>query len=628
VNSNGIWGVGCTPCSQISQFTPFATFAIRSPSQLQLQHFLRHAELESHQRAVLRFNDNMAKVCSLSFEAPSVAQFMSLKQALRTRRSLQFHGGKACFRMKNRKMLYCLAEGIRTLDRRFLQTATSISLAQDVSARAHTLLARFTATNDNLDTRHGVLGHLRLKQTGHKALLKGTAQIILRASTDLHNPPRRADLRPFGTNVDVLDSGLAMHIRKSIVVWNTDSGSDELLAGAEARIASAHVRPLLPNIIFVNRDRCHASRRAVSRPWEADPLGKCLLKILKGSNSVMALIQHSVSIGEWYTEYQLAMPRRIITIQKDLGLARHRFESASVPFAKLCLTWHAINMTAIRVMMERGSGPKDKGFGAIEHLRFFTGMDGVERMVFMGMLCDAALEGLSFIRFNDVETSDAALLSTQAATYLKTLKVLFVDGKALKIAKRLQPFDMELFGHTVHVPSALLTPIEVFKAMRTYHMRAAPVPVAADMFVVADVVNPGLTQAWCAALSGAWIMSPVFFTTGGNQGCAIAFQRPTAVTKYIWVSSAFANQYGVLDEALSYFMRQRGSAFKRVCYEDLLVKLRQRSNAAKCIGLVTRRCIRDQPALARLPYICDAWGFIKKIRVLDPESSRLGVCSR
>ena len=118
------------------------------------------------------------------------------------------------------------------------------------------------------------------------------------------------------------------------------------------------------------------------------------------------------------------------------------------------------------------------------------------------------------------------------------------------------------------------------------------------------------------------------FATGGKHGAAIAFQRGTAVTKYIWVSSAFANQYSVLDDALGYFMRQPDSAFKRVGYEEFAVKVRQRSNVAKCIGLVTRRCIRDRPALARLPYICDAVGFIKKISVVDHESSRLGVCSR
>jgi hypothetical protein len=72
-------------------------------------------------------------------------------------------------RMKVARMIRCLGDGARQLDRDFLATAQSITLLQDV--RAGKLLIRFKAADANCVVRRGVLslvkvvgGGLELKQ--------------------------------------------------------------------------------------------------------------------------------------------------------------------------------------------------------------------------------------------------------------------------------------------------------------------------------------------------------------------------------------------------------------------------------------------------------------------------------
>ena len=190
---------------------------------------------------------------------------MALWRALRKRRFMQMDSAVG-HRKTNAKKAFCLAEGIRRINRKFLASATSISLNQDASNSR--MLARYTATNDRLMTRSGVLGMVRDYGSGHKANLEATKRLIEEFSTPLLHAPPRADPRDGRMHLAPLpptcNNHLAQHIMNTIEIWNTDAAQDEVLAGQEAHVrgpAAAHIRPLLPALRFVNRDRCHASRR-------------------------------------------------------------------------------------------------------------------------------------------------------------------------------------------------------------------------------------------------------------------------------------------------------------------------------------------------------------------------------
>ena len=426
----GAWGVGCVACREMGRTGDLALFQVRSPTSLQNCRFKEHAALESHTVAMESLRHPAPP--ALSNAAPSMEEFRDLWRTLRKTRRLEHPERKsgAC-RMKNSKKMYCLAEAVRSRDRAFLRTSSCTSLTQDVSTKGHRLLSRFASTNPSLECRQGILGMVRMKAGGHKSLLKATAEILVQASTAMWQaPPRdnRAD-RPHSKTAATTDRNQLENLRLTTKVWNTDFGADEFLAGKESCCPTAGaVRPLLPNIEFVNRDRAHGSRRVVMRPWLADPYAQALHQLVTGQCSMMSCIQHSAAAKAWYQEYQKHMPKPIVKVQRDMSLARHRFESASKPLAIECLTFHAVNMTAARFWTERQA----RGKVGRDHLLAFTGEEGVERAIQMGMLADFALEGYHLTLFNDRERADPALLPHVATVYISTIKVLFVDGKALR----------------------------------------------------------------------------------------------------------------------------------------------------------------------------------------------------
>ena len=87
-------------------------------------------------------------------------------------------------------------------------------------------------------------------------------------------PPRHRSDGEYDSFPTQVNETLLQQLRtKATQVWNTDAGADELLAGKEAKLygpRSADVAPILPALKVVNRDRAHASRRVVKRPWTAD----------------------------------------------------------------------------------------------------------------------------------------------------------------------------------------------------------------------------------------------------------------------------------------------------------------------------------------------------------------------
>ena len=171
----------------------------------------------------------------------------------------------------------------------------------------------------------------------------------------------------------------------------------------------------------------------MQRHWKADPfLDEVMQVLVMRKTSMASMIQHSHVLKDWYQTYQDELgDDKNITTQKDMSLAKHRFETASKTLIICCATLRSVNKTAQRAWVERKN--EVVGANALAHLDFLEGEMGAERMCQAGMLSDAADEGLLFTRFGDVENADTSLLLSQATHFMCRIKVLFVDGKALKM---------------------------------------------------------------------------------------------------------------------------------------------------------------------------------------------------
>ena len=254
-----------------------------------------------------------------SRSAPTVQDFQKTWAAVRGGRALDFLG-TAAGRFKNRRVIFCLAEGVRQLDRAFLARCSSMTLSQDVSNSRQ--LARFWGATDTLEVRAGILGMARDGGTGHKAILRKTLSTLEDFCTPYRGAPPRGpsggDRRVPAQRMDDLYN----HIRNEATeVWNTDAGADEILAGKEAKLygpRAADVAPILPALKMINRDRAHASRRVVKRPWSADDfLASIHANLVMKKTSMVRVIQYSPAIKKWYQEFQGEMDRQIVGTQKD-----------------------------------------------------------------------------------------------------------------------------------------------------------------------------------------------------------------------------------------------------------------------------------------------------------------------
>lgn len=189
---------------------------------------------------------------------------------------------------------------------------------------------------------------VRCAQGGHASILKATDDIIRQAATALYGAPVSNPQTDF-------DIQLYNHMRDRVILWNSDAAGDEQLAGRESRIWTPRaddVRPLFPNLVFVHRDKAHAGRRVLRRPWYAD-------EVLKGVHTscvaMFSVIQYSSAVKAWYQDAQQEMQGEL-KVQKDLAWCEIRFDSAALPLAKLVMTFGAVVATATRQLAERKSG--------------------------------------------------------------------------------------------------------------------------------------------------------------------------------------------------------------------------------------------------------------------------------
>ena len=154
--------------------------------------------------------------------------------------------------------MFCIAEGMRRLDREFVspQRLQSLAIMRDESDAR--LVVRFCARNEKLETRNATLGLAKNFGSGGKCIHNATQEMLKAFCTTNHGV-----LNPKGDVAQTLDSKLHRAMRDKLHQISIDAASDEVLA---ARIAGHGIKldgidVLAPNLKSINRDKTHGCRR-------------------------------------------------------------------------------------------------------------------------------------------------------------------------------------------------------------------------------------------------------------------------------------------------------------------------------------------------------------------------------
>lgn len=234
---------------------------------------------------------------------------------------------------------------------------------------------------------------------------------------------------PGGPDV-LLDEGLLEHISGHIEFFNADGEAAEQLAGRLSRKRfSALTKPVLPNLLIVNHDLAHGSRRISARPWKADPvLDETIKTIVTQKKSIVSLIQESYEFGDWFAQNKSQLSRQIGIKVRNLSLARHRFDSTSKPISRAATSMYALIKTADQIARLRRPTSQEV-VKAKEFLNFIS----AERVLLVAMLADAGQENIRLTRLCDKETTNSEDLPWQVESLIQRVTMLFVDGEVLEV---------------------------------------------------------------------------------------------------------------------------------------------------------------------------------------------------
>ena len=181
INKGGHLQVGCVPCAFAKVSGRLASFPAVARSSLQSANFERHSQLTSHRRSVDSLDSYLATGRTVETKAPAANEF---KTFWRTHRSTSLGDHlqqDQSFRKKGSKMRYCLAEAVRDRYRRFLSTASSMTLTQDGSDGRQ--LYRFCAAGGDAQVCSGVMGLVRCAKGSHKGILEAKELCYKRLAT-------------------------------------------------------------------------------------------------------------------------------------------------------------------------------------------------------------------------------------------------------------------------------------------------------------------------------------------------------------------------------------------------------------------------------------------------------------
>jgi hypothetical protein len=403
------WGqglaVGCKCCNAARVHSPMGDYRVDSVAGLQVVNFKKHVGNSRHSAAASAF---ISGIPDMTVHCPPVDAF---KQA-----ALAIAGGAPLGGSSRRKLVWCVSEAIKEHDRRALTSAHAVALFRD--ERKGRLAMRYKAVDADLVETSGTLGQERDFGTGATNITAATQRIITRMCTRFGGS---------GSTVEPIRlPRLLEHIRHTVLCITVDSAADEVLSGEMMRCTalSGTQMALTPNLKFVIRDKAHASRRIISRPWAADAYLKDIVVMMcKGRDSISRMVQNSLDMRRVFSDFVKSSTSKIVkSAVTNMRAACHRFESFQKPLGRTCIHMHACIRTALHVASR---AQPDVANRAKAWLRWLD----TEKCLTLSMMADVADEAMSLTRLLDTEGVDPAILNKEVSNFNVTVSALFGDSK-------------------------------------------------------------------------------------------------------------------------------------------------------------------------------------------------------
>ena len=190
--------------------------------------------------------------------------------------------------------------------------------------------------------------------------------------------------------------------------------------------------PDAPRTLLTVKDKSHAARRLILRPWTADEVIDDILKtIVTGKHSIVQRIRNSPDLTSIFEECVRAMGDNPIADSGALNLsnALHRFDSVLRPVSRSVLLLDGLIASAVKIMILRKG--QIEGQDMPDFLLYVAGEIGQERLLLFGMMTDAAAAVMDFLRFFDTESYDAALVRNRVQQLANTLNWAFTEANVV-----------------------------------------------------------------------------------------------------------------------------------------------------------------------------------------------------
>ena len=302
------FALGCLVCRAAKLKSPWGMATVgqdaKNSSSLHGGNLNRHANSLEHRLATIEYVRQRGVAVSsagvVEKFAPTEDCFLTVLQHVKSTGGLDESGdgsSGAPHARKVKQMMWCLAEAVWRVDRASLKAAEVIALFRD--ERAGHLLLRAACVGDDLILRHMLLGIKPRFGTGSLEITAATTEVLKRATNGLWSKPVR-DRRIKDRPELVVDQEMLDHMCAKVRIIASDSAADELAA---ARMSSAGPDAIFQNVEAVLRDKAHASRRCLSRPWHADKeIHDVLEFFIRHKHSMVQKISHSPDLRRIFTK--------------------------------------------------------------------------------------------------------------------------------------------------------------------------------------------------------------------------------------------------------------------------------------------------------------------------------------
>eukprot|EP00969_Alexandrium_andersonii_P060879 2683052-Alexandrium_andersonii.AAC.1 len=159
-------------------------------------------------------------------------------------------------RKKCVKLIYCLAESKRSVDRARLRGTCFMTLQQDAAGKR--LICQFSSADARAMQCKGLFGlcHYLQHGPGASGVAAATKAMVADFCTPFQQAPYLTEKAQQRIKVEqVMDGNLYDRIRTHVRIFGTDAAQDEIAAGRSLR------ESFFPELQVQQRDATHASRR-------------------------------------------------------------------------------------------------------------------------------------------------------------------------------------------------------------------------------------------------------------------------------------------------------------------------------------------------------------------------------